>query len=445
MWIDVPATIPGRLTTIDAARGAAMFFVFLSHFADIVVVSPSTRFYGEQLVHVAMIASPLFMIVSGTILGFLAVSRADEFRALSYRMIDRSLLLLTVAHVLIAVANMSPLRHPSDAWRMVFITDTIALCALMGCALIRVVPARYRIAFAAACYVMSWTIVIGWHPHDVQFRVVKDLIVGPLAQSSWAYVVPILPWFSVYFAASTIGEQLARSGRGLPMQRIAARLIHVGVAAVFFGFAIKLGYLAFANFHAMSTSTETYVLHLLTGPFAKMPPSPDYIAVYGGAGLTLLGLLIRHSARPQLTLAMNWLALVGRNSLFVFIVQYYVYFVLLHAVRNAPIATWPILFGASVVAIVAVAWWWDHRGGNRFLTLGISWLGAQRDASDPRPSLLIALQRAPKANAPATAITAAIQSEALATGKAKIIGMAASPTPLAITRTISGTARATRE
>ena len=386
--IGAPATIPGRLTTIDAARGAAMFFVFLSHFADIVVVSPSTRFYGEQLVHVAMIASPLFMIVSGTVLGFLSVSRADEFRALSYRMIDRSLLLLTVAHVLIAVANMSPLRHPSDAWRMVFITDTIALCALMGCALIRVVPARHRIILGAASYALSWTVVISWQPLDPQLRLIKDLAIGPFTQSSWAYVVPVLPWFSVYFAASTIGEQLARSGKGMSSQRITARLIRVGVSAVVVGLALKLGYLALVKLHAMGTVTEAYVVHLLTGPFAKMPPSPDYLAVYGGAGLTLLGLLIRHAARPQLAPVMNWLALVGRNSLFVFIVQYYVYFVLLHAVRGAPVATWPILFGASVVAIVAVAWWWDRRDGNRFLTVGISWLARQRHTRDARASVL---------------------------------------------------------
>jgi hypothetical protein len=367
-----------------------MFFVFLAHFADIVVVSPSTRIYGEQLAHIGMIASPLFIIVSGTVLGFLCASRGEHFRDVRYRMIDRSLLLLTIAHVLIAVANMPRLRHPSDAWRMVFITDTIAICAIAGCALIRVLPARYRIVFGAVSYILSWVVIICWHPADLQTRFIKDLIVGPFEKESWAYVVPILPWFSVYIAASTIGERLARSGQRISAQDFALRLIRFGIVALVVGSLLKLCYLVILKLHLVSMSTEINVFHQLTGPFAKIPPSPEYLAVFGGAGLALLGVLIRNAVRPQFAGLMNWLALVGRNSLFVFIVQYYVYFVLLHAFRF-PVITWPLLFGSSVVGIVAIAWWWDRSDGNRFLTVGLPWLVRQRDARIARRSTADAL------------------------------------------------------
>ena len=365
--------------TIDAARGAAMFFVFLAHFADMVVVSPTTRFYAEQLVHIGMIASPMFIIVSGTVLGFLSVSRGDDFRGVRTRMIDRSVLLLTVAHVLIAIANMPRLRHPFDAWRMVFITDTIALSALLGCLLIPVVAARYRIALGAGLYTLSWAFLIFWRPVEVQARLVKHLMFGPFGADTWAYVVPILPWFAVYFAASTIGEQIARSGRSV-QEDLALNLIRLGIGATVVGVAIKCCYLLLLDLHVMSMSSEWDVLHLLTGPFAKMPPSPDYLAVFGGCGLVLLGLILRHAARPQLAPIANWLALVGRNSLFVFIVQYYVYFVVLHAIRRPPVSSWPLLFAASVVGIIATAWWWDRLDGNRFLTVGVGWLVRQRDA-----------------------------------------------------------------
>jgi uncharacterized membrane protein len=367
-----PPATPGRLTTIDATRGAAMFFVCLSHFADMVLMSPSTRLYAEQLVRIGMIASPLFIIVSGTILGFLSASRGQEFRAVRYRMIDRSLLLLTIAHTLIAVANMPRLLHPSDAWRMVFITDTIALCAIAGSALVRITPAKYRIAFGAALYSLSWALVILWHPLDLQTRYIKDFFVGPLTLDSWAYVVPVLPWFAVYFAASTIGEHLARSGQGAWAHGLAIRLVRFGTGGVVIGLSMKVTYLLLIKFHFMPSSTEADIVHVLTGPFGKMPPSPDYLAIFGGSGLAILGLLIRFAARPQLAALTNWLALVGRNSLFVFIVQFYVYYVLLHAIRRPPVILWPPLFAGSVVAIVALASWWDRIDGNRFLTVGLA-------------------------------------------------------------------------
>lgn len=385
--IAAPSVVPGRLALIDATRGIAMLFVFLAHFADIVVVQPSTRSYRQQLEHVGMIASPLFIIVSGTILGLLYVSRAEDFPGIRYRMIDRSLLLLTIGHALIAVANMPLLVHSSDAWRMIFITDTIAVCALAGSTLIRVVPARHRIGLGAALYALSWTLVICWHPVDTQTGAIKDFIVGPYPDSRWwVYVVPVLPWFSVYFASSTLGEYLARSSRGNASRDFGRKLVRFGIAAIGVGCAMKLGYLVLLKVRLLSGATEVQIAHLLTGPFAKIPPSPDYLAVYGGAGLTLMGLLLRYGARPELARAVSWLALIGRNSLFVFIVQYYVYFVLLHAIRRPPMFAWPMLFAASVLGIVATAWWWDRRNGNRFLTVGVVWFVRYTDSRFSRAS-----------------------------------------------------------
>ena len=371
--------------TIDAARGAAMLFVFLAHFADMVVVTPSTRFYGEQLAHIGMVASPMFMIVSGTVLGFLSASKGEEFGAVRNRMIDRSLLLLTLAHVLISVANMPRLVHPLDAWRMVFITDTIAISALIGCFLVRVVPARNRIALGAGLYVLSWVVVLSWHPVDLKIRLIKDLIFGPFGQDTWSYVVPIMPWFALYFAASTIGEQIAQSRRRA-LNGLSLKLIRFGVAAIVVGVTIKFCYVLFVRLNLMAPGSEWDPFHLLTGPFAKIPPSPDYLAVFGGCGLMLLGLLLGYSTRPTLAPLVAWLALIGRNSLFVFIIQYYVYFVALHALRGLPLISWPLLFVGSVLGIIALAWWWDSRNGNRYLTVGISWLVRHDLRLAPPPS-----------------------------------------------------------
>lgn len=59
-----------RLGAVDAARGAAMLLVCLSHFADAYVELFGYGSTYERLDLVVMIASPPFMLLSGAMLGF---------------------------------------------------------------------------------------------------------------------------------------------------------------------------------------------------------------------------------------------------------------------------------------------------------------------------------------------------------------------------------------
>ena len=72
------AESPGRLQFIDAARGSAMFFVLLSHFAFTYFSAAEST--GAVMTLVGMIASPTFMIINGTLLGMVYHTRP---RALS--------------------------------------------------------------------------------------------------------------------------------------------------------------------------------------------------------------------------------------------------------------------------------------------------------------------------------------------------------------------------
>ena len=94
-----------RLQFIDASRGLAMLFVFVSHFA-----------YGffdaelggarETLTAMGMVASPAFVILSGLMLGFVYRSAPSRFGDLRRKFIDRGLFLLTIGHVLILCAHL---------------------------------------------------------------------------------------------------------------------------------------------------------------------------------------------------------------------------------------------------------------------------------------------------------------------------------------------------
>src|ERR1043165_2078322 len=94
-----------RISNLDAARGTAMLLVCLSHFAAVYVrklsLAGSTHLpVLPWPIALGMIASPTFVAVSGTILGLLFVVRKKSFDEQRLKLVDRSLFVLTVAHVL---------------------------------------------------------------------------------------------------------------------------------------------------------------------------------------------------------------------------------------------------------------------------------------------------------------------------------------------------------
>ena len=81
-----------------------MLFVLLSHFSSAYFKGQPDRFWPALLYRIGMIASPTFTIVSGMLLGYLFSTTGSRFADIRTKLIDRSLFLLTVGHVLIAGA-----------------------------------------------------------------------------------------------------------------------------------------------------------------------------------------------------------------------------------------------------------------------------------------------------------------------------------------------------
>jgi predicted acyltransferase len=122
---------------------------------------------------------------------------------------------------------------------------------------------------------------------------------------------------------------------------------------------------------ASIASTLHHSGHYLLSPFSKLPPSPGFLIFYGGIGLLILAgfLWIEHSGIG------GWyvrnLEIIGRNSLFVFVLQYFVYFTLLHEFHPGYTVLWPLIFLLSLLIIWVGAMVWDKRGWNRYLRLPI--------------------------------------------------------------------------
>lgn len=374
-----PIAAPRRLESFDMARGLAMFGVLISHFG--LVIERDQLRIANQLYLIGKFASPTFMLVSGVMLGLLLAHPDAEARRLKFHLLDRALFLLVVGHPLIALALHHRGLPMSRQWVHSFMTDTIAISIIIGVYLVPRMSRWQRLFAALAMYTCSWLLVILWMPHGLGVRVVKEFLVGtiepndPYAQS----IFSIVPWAAVYFVGTVIGERLpVLDGQG---RRRSGRLFLAGgLIAMGAGLAAKVTYL-YARptaWHALADIPRPwFVLYNLTDLFDKYPPGPAYLLFYGGMGAALIGCCLLAVEYNRLPTVREAAATVGRASLVVFVVSYYV---LYRGVAYLPLrrtALLPLYFLASAGILWCVAWAWNRWLGNRFLTVGLRRISAR--------------------------------------------------------------------
>lgn len=391
---DEPAN-RGRLLFVDAARGLAMLFVFLSHFAYVYFSSGHTR---QILAAIGMVASPTFVLISGFMLGFLYRTRREEFGSVRTRMIDRGIFLITIGHALILLAH----TMLQVSWRWEFITDALGLSMIGGALLIDYLGPRKRLALSVVLYIGAWLTVTYWHPvSDVELLLEDSLVGRSGGRGALLYSFPLLPWFSLYFAASVLGERVGHlylTGQADRGRRV---LAHVGVTgaacallaasasvvlmvtrpdvtgvtmrhhATTAAEAVEMGY-EIAEKLADPVAAPGLLVRLLS-PFQKLPPAPVYLALYAGIGALLLYACFHWERRRRCSELLEGAAAIGRASLFVFVLQYFAYFIILKLIGPGPAILWPAYFASSASLLALAAQGWARIDGNRLITVGYPW------------------------------------------------------------------------
>ena len=358
-----------------------MLFVCVSHFGGAYFDRlPAHTVEGRFLESVALIASPTFVVISGLLLGFLACSRPWDWLDLRVKLVDRGLFMLTLGHIAIAFAHVPMAGRLPLALEWGFITDVIAVGLLIGPFLVQRVSPGRRLVIAGVAYGLAWIVVASSHPESAALERLKEYLVGPshfLGGRPRLLVecFPLIPWLAVYVAATGLGEALGRreaSGRGTETIPLLGR-VAVGCG---------LGALAIKGTPLMLKAAglhETSVLVWTLGwPFQKQPPSPAYLGVHAGLGLLLLRGLM---AIDALASWRRWLivpAAVGRSSLAVFILQYFLYFTVLERWNPDYSAWWPLLLLASLALVVGFGLVWARFGNNKVFSVGYRWLARPR-------------------------------------------------------------------
>jgi uncharacterized membrane protein len=372
----IPGVQRNRLMGLDAARGAAMFLVCLAHFQNGYLQPLGIQRVTELLSPLTRAATPTFILISGFVLGFLYATNQKTFDRTRRNLVDRALFLLTVARVPIVFAHV-PITGFRGALDIVFVTDTIAVCVLVGTVVVPAIGMRARAALGVLLYVGSVLVLLLWIPQEGSVeRFLKHLLVGHRSHSVFVYSFPILPWLAVYLVATSVGERLARL-RGASERTGFGGLIGLGSLLLASGVLLWSLRSELALLPAFADTSPRSALVFLTSTWQKLPPGPVYLLCYLGLALYLVtASLWLARARPDAAL-LKMFALLGRNSLIVFVAQYAVYYTVLYSLHLPYTQWWPLLFAASFLALVLFAAGWQRANGQRLLTVGYPGLVAR--------------------------------------------------------------------
>jgi uncharacterized membrane protein len=375
-----------RIDGMDAARGTAMLFVCLSHFGLEYFRAMGDIPERVFAYTVGRVASPTFMLISGITVALLYERRRSDFARLRLTLVDRGIFMLTLGHVLIMLSTIPRQGSLSSSARLGFITDAIGVAILVGPTLVQRIGPAGRALLAAALYVIGVTLTLGWAPDTSSLRVVRYLLVGAFPEAE-PFNFPLLPWVAVYLVGTAVGQVAARAER---------RAAGGAERTLAWGGVICLSVVIAAKFVAwyllpsgMGTMTIAGATYDFFSPWQKLPAAPAYLASFGGCGLFLIAAVLWIARRGYAPWFIQASASLGRASLFAFILQFYVYYVGFHLLELPYTRVWPMYFVVSVVVIWVAARWWDSRGYQRYMTVGLraSWAFARASVADGRRAL----------------------------------------------------------
>lgn len=349
-----------------------MLFVCLSHFTAGYLWKTGGHNLAVYLTTMSMVASPTFVTVSGMVVGFLAATNPLGFAELRLKLVDRGLFLLLVGHLLLTAALMPAVSHFSRAYRTSFVTDAIAVAVIIGPSLVRALDPLSRIALALGIYMADWLAIMQWHPMGTAFTAKLYLVgaISPTGEIGAYPVFAVIPWFAVYLAGTVIGERFGQLYAGGHRAKAHRLLALTGMTFLLIGSASQLATMTLRPMH-VSGSREMLLLNVFS-IYEKFPPGLVYLAFYGGAGLLLLAVIFEADRRAVLGAVLEPLRRIGRSSLFIFTVQYWLFRTVLGGLSLPYTPFWPLLLLASIVLLAQLAAVWDANGCNRLLTVGIT-------------------------------------------------------------------------
>src|ERR1700693_4647069 len=362
-----------RVASVDVARGAAMVFVCLAHFANYYHYVAGASEVGDYLVAIGMLASPTFVTVSGVVAGFMSVACGTSFPHFRRKLVDRGIFLLLVGHAVLAFTGVLAGTGFSYTYRIGYITDAIAVAIIIGPWLVVTLQRKTRLLLAGGIFALDWCAILFWPASGTIPVLAKHYLVGLLNPSGVRVsfpAFPVIPWFAVYFVGTVIGERVGAYYAKENRREGDRLLAKIGLASFLIGIGFKLALMLLRHFAPHFAQMHPNLMPLLS-TYQKYPPGPIYVCFYAGAGLLLVAGVFEAGRRRIQPFIMNQLRRIGQASFFSYVLQFHLYGVILRRLHLPYTPFWPLLFILSLAVLAAAAAAWNSMEGNRFLTVGI--------------------------------------------------------------------------
>jgi len=363
-----------KLLAVHATLGIAMLGAFGFHFRDYFgALSPRL---ADLTVWFGYLATPNFLLLGGLLCG--VYLSAAPTRAAALRLVDLGLFLLVIGHLLVTAGTGLHTDAGTYFFAEVVVTDAfgIALCATWW--LRRVSAGRLALA-GAAIVILQWAVVLLWRPETPLEGVFASTLFGikpaddPTAGRLLSALVPYLGIAMVGMAA---GLRLAtRFGREETGQ-LSRWFTRAGALCLAVVIGAKLAWWLLRPVLSEHWPAASWwaTAPMTFDPRQKIPASPAYILFYCGAGTLLLGLLLNRHVHSWLRMPIHLFAVIGRAAFAAYVVHVWLadFFPTLAGFESnlSPVQSLEYT-AAALLAMVAVSYLWDRRGGNRWLTVGI--------------------------------------------------------------------------
>lgn len=365
-----------RVLEMDAVRGAAMFAVWVAH-SGYLMSDPGV---AHALKLSGMLATPTFLLLSGLVCGYLSQLEGGSVQRLRLRLIDRGLFLVVIAHLILSGTHSIWMPPAVATLHSFYITDAVGLSLVVAGMLLGRVTTRTLLMLGASLYVGATAFNTVMFYNDVDAHPVIRLLFGAPADDQEGYVVPAIPYLGIFMMGIAAGLEFSRvRASGITMIHVARLCQYVGVGCIVVALLLKAGGRVVVPHLDVAWRA---VANFLLAPSQKLPPGPAYLLTFGGAGLVMAGSLAR-LAQTRFSGIVSMFAVVGRASLITYIVQACLLVVpaRIFDLPQTPLV-WLAIAPASFAALWLLAYFWDSRGYNRFITVGLRKL-ARRPAAVP--------------------------------------------------------------